>query len=669
MQEPSERQVLARLAEAAEEDQEAVVEAEEAKPPLAASGSANEPAAVAMAVVPCADEGLDSASDADSNVGEADCADIAEADAVERAAKPAEASGEEEPQIEQEAEAEEQEVADAGGNGSESSDDAEDEVEDEMLPVGVAAAGAAPVEEEGAVSETDVPTAEPLMICRRRLTGKQAAPWLSGEEAVEPQPKRRRLRHKQAPTGAWKTVATTGAARPRAEAAAKRACRAAAKPSKLCPGSAGSPCVFSTTRVGQPATITPKRGQTHCLFCSDRHLDALLGQQAGAQITKSLTALHLASIEQFELAIANLSSRKGEDFAEDFRARAMRSAKRAAARGLPKLSVREQWEAAVASRKFIGRLRKKELKEYRKQVLRDRASARRKIFFPEATKHHATVANEEDEISRMPQPPADIMENDSCLPAASCTDRAIQAENWCKHGSWQMCAKCHSVRPRPVKPIDLKKVANPTVKACSLCRRKESVPQPADIPEELQGLPQEVVHALRPLDVDTGAFEKAPMGYRVHTTMIRFAWSAQDVEDKIAALHKNRHRKLAKKAFEYLTADVNNSSYAEYIDKHREFQEQHPVAEEKTREEATQVHRRERSRMRIVATTLLGRQFSVRRSSEQQTKGDELLAGLGCRTTATAVRRSRMTTRKALSSRRAGTASGAALSRRSSALS
>ena len=86
-----------------------------------------------------------------------------------------------------------------------------------------------------------------------------------------------------------------------------------------------------------------------------------------------------------------------------------------------------------------------------------------------------------------------------------------------------------------------------------------------------------------PLDVDTGAFEKAPMGYRAHTTMIRFAWSAQDVEHKIAALEKNRHRKLAKKAFEYLTADVNNSSYAEFIDKHREFQEQHPEADEKKR--------------------------------------------------------------------------------------
>ena len=587
---PIREAVAARLAEAAEEEEPArEEEGEDADTvaPLAPAASADEPAAVATVVEPFADEGLDSASDADSNVGEADGAvslDIAEADAVERAAEPAEPSAEKEPQIEQAAEAEEEETADAAGDCvGESSDDAEDEVEHEMLPFGVAVAVAAPAEEGGAASEEDIPTAEPLMVCRRRLRGKQAAPWVSDDEAVEPLPKRRRLRHKQAPTRAWKTIATTGAARPRAEAAAKRESRTAVKPSKLCPGSAGGPCVFSTTRVGLPATITPKRGQTHCLFCSDRHLDALLGHQAGSQVTKSLTALHLVSVEQFELAIANLSRRKGEDFAEDFRARVMRSAKRTAARRAPKLSIQEQWEAAVASRRFMGRLRKKETKEHKKQVLRDRASARRKIFFPEETKHHATIANEEDEISRMPQPPADILDNDSCLPAASCTERAIQAERWCKHGSWQICSTCHSLRPRPFKPIDLKKVANPTVKACGLCRRKESVPQPADVPEELQGLPMEVVEALRSLDIDTGAFEKAPLGYRVHTTMIRFAWADQDVEDKIAALDKNRHRKLARKAFEYLTAGVNNSSYAEFIDKHREFQEKHPGAEEKTR--------------------------------------------------------------------------------------
>ena len=338
----------------------------------------------------------------------------------------------------------------------------------------------------------------------------------------------------------------------KAKSEAKRQGRT--RPFEHCPGTPGHKCVFSTVHLGEASAITPDRGQTHCLFCSDDHLDLLLAHQAGAQITKSLAAMRHLSEEQFELALANLASRRGEKFAEDFRARVVRTERRAAARRAPKLSIAEEWQAAIACRKFMGRLRKKELREHKKQVLRDRASARRKIFFPEEVKNHATAANEEDEVGRMPEPPADIMDNNSCLPAASRSERATRAEQWCKHGSWQICCSCRSLRPRPFRPGDLKRVAKPTVKACGLCRRKERVPQPEDIPEALQGLPREVVEALRPLDMDTGAFEKAPMGYRVHTTMIRFAWSDQDVEDKIAALAKNRHRKLAKKAFKYLTA-------------------------------------------------------------------------------------------------------------------
>ena len=568
--------VAARLAEAAEEEQEAALEGEDAVPPLAAAGSADEPAAGALAVEPCADEGLESASDADSNVGEADGAatlDIAEADALE-VAEPAEPSADKEPQVEAAPEVDVEPAADAT-DGGESSEDAENDVADGMLPVGAAVAVAVPAEEDDAASEEDIPTAEPLVVRRRRLRGKQPAPWISENEADAP-PKRRRLRQKQAPTGAWLL-------QPPPLAADRGQVQLRVRHDKECPGRADRPCVFSSIRLGQPSVINPKRGQIHCLFCSDEHLELLLTQQKGAQVTKSLAAIRALSDEQFELALANLASRRGQKFADDFRARVSRTEKRAAARREPKLSVQQQWQAAIASRKFIGRLRKKEIKEHKRQVLRDRASARRKVFFPEEMKRHANTANEEDEISRMPEPPADVMENDSCLPAASGTERAIQAEKWCKYGSWQICSTCHSVRPRPFKPIDLKKVATPTVKACGLCRRKEAVKQPEDVPEELQSLPQEVVEALRPLDIDTGAFEKAPMGYRVHTTMIRFAWSTVDVEDKIAALGKNRHRKLAKKAFEYLTADVNNSSYAEFIDRHREFQEQHPAADEKNR--------------------------------------------------------------------------------------
>ena len=147
-----------------------------------------------------------------------------------------------------------------------------------------------------------------------------------------------------------------------------------------------------------------------------------------------------------------------------------------------------------------------------------------------------------------------------------------------------MCATCHSLQPRPFRPVDLKHAAQPKVKECGLCKRKEKVPQPEDVPEELQQLPKEVIEALRPLDIDCGVFERAPQGYRVHTTMIRFAWSAEDVEEKIRKLVKNRHKKLAKKAFKHLTQEDDNvSSYIDFINKHREFLAAHPAAEEQKR--------------------------------------------------------------------------------------
>ena len=46
---------------------------------------------------------------------------------------------------------------------------------------------------------------------------------------------------------------------------------------------------------------------------------------------------------------------------------------------------------------------------------------------------------------------------------------------------------------------------------------------------------------MRPLDMDTGRFERAPHGYRVHTVMISFAWAcAKGVPEKIDALPKRK---------------------------------------------------------------------------------------------------------------------------------
>ena len=203
---------------------------------------------------------------------------------------------------------------------------------------------------------------------------------------------------------------------------------------------------------------------------------------------------------------------------------------------------------------------------------------RRKVFCPDRMRHRYSEANEQEEIALAP-PASDAASNDSGLPSPDISKRAEMAEKWCKFGSWQMCQTCRSMRPRPFWPGDLKRVAPPTVKKCGLCQRGVKVPQPSDVPQPLRELPREVVAALRPLDIDVGAYEKVAHGYRVHSSMIRFAWSAEDVEDKIAALETRRQRR----AFRYLLEDDCKSAYADFVEKHRLFLRARPRADERRR--------------------------------------------------------------------------------------
>lgn len=73
------------------------------------------------------------------------------------------------------------------------------------------------------------------------------------------------------------------------------------------------------------------------------------------------------------------------------------------------------------------------------------------------------------EVAALPLLADDVAENDTGLPAASEQEgRAKRVEQWCKHGSWQMCAMCGSMHPRPMRPMDVKRVAPPSIKKCGL---------------------------------------------------------------------------------------------------------------------------------------------------------------------------------------------------------
>ena len=113
-------------------------------------------------------ENLDSASDADSNVGEAEGAailDIDEADDALERAEPAKPSADKEPEFEAAPAVDVESAADATDHGGEeTSDDGEEDVEDEVLPAGAAVAVAMPAEEDDTTSEEDIPMAEPVVV-------------------------------------------------------------------------------------------------------------------------------------------------------------------------------------------------------------------------------------------------------------------------------------------------------------------------------------------------------------------------------------------------------------------------------------------------------------------------------------------------------------------------
>ena len=139
-------------------------------------------------------------------------------------------------------------------------------------------------------------------------------------------------------------------------------------------------------------------------------------------------------------------------------------------------------------------LSSKQKRAYAKKLQRDRATIRRKVFFPEKLRKHITdesVAKEEQELRDLGIHDADVAPNDSGLPGAD-AGKARNVELWCKHGSWQICRHCHSVHPKPLKPMDTKRMAPRTTKSCSHCRNGGYVPQPAHVPRQLRDLNDKV---------------------------------------------------------------------------------------------------------------------------------------------------------------------------------
>ena len=301
---------------------------------------------------------------------------------------------------------------------------------------------------------------------------------------------------------------------------------------KLCSSySEQVPCIFSPSKIGKPAR--PFVGDK-CLFCDVEKMKTACESIKGrGSVVRSLKAFR-AHYETHSYVYNSAMMRVPDERREKFQEEALKSKRgpprqrRTATATAQADTVAAQWTAALQHRKrAFKELGKEEVTAYKKRRTADRTRVTKKFFLD----------------NQLQQPEAkDIAENDAGLPAASSTDRAPFVEGYCKFGSWGICRDCHSLQPRPLEPLDTRRVAQAeiTAKACKQCRSKKWVPQPSDIPRPLRKLSLKMVRKLRPLEIDVGPIKKANNGYRMHSAMTRLSWGKLLVKDTIAKARATR---------------------------------------------------------------------------------------------------------------------------------
>ena len=359
--------------------------------------------------------------------------------------------------------------------------------------------------------------AGPLPLRRRPAAALAAA---VGAAVVQGAAVRRRLRGKQ--------PAADYMERPCAAAAAEhtRWHRCKGHPS-------GRPCRFAADGSGTAADGHQWRGTGQCSFCDKTKMDGALGTPKGRNIIlRMLKHWYQHARPIFEEAFSNSSLAELE---EEQRAQLRAQAAVPTAREV------------LARRGFVlAAATPQERQAYDAAVQNDRSYVRKK-FFPARKRvvRHAAMEWSHPITEEWQAQIQDAASNDAGLPAASASPAATALEKWCKHGSWDLCRTCASVQPRHLKEEALKK-QDGNIIVCKNCAKAEAkrawVPQPEEVPEPLRGLSRQELEALRPLDIDSGPVWKGEYGYYFHSSMIRFAWAEQDVEDKIGALDR-RSRK------------------------------------------------------------------------------------------------------------------------------
>lgn len=154
--------------------------------------------------------------------------------------------------------------------------------------------------------------------------------------------------------------------------------------------------------------------------------------------------------------------------------------------------------------------------------------------------------------------------------------KALAFREWCLKKSWRMCSQCGRMVKEKLRGSHLRGKTcrqKNELKACTYCKSHGKIgywaPAPDDQPLPLRKLVPEVVAALRPFNVHTGYFERAPHGYLVHTDMFRVSLKTVPVEEALQGLPKKQRRK-GQKALAYLLQS-KESSYSGFARLHRSF--------------------------------------------------------------------------------------------------
>ena len=271
-----------------------------------------------------------------------------------------------------------------------------------------------------------------------------------------------------------------------------------------------------------------KKDLQPCIFCDPEKLKEVHKMKNRA-VTEALLKLLRYKTERLEPSFAFIMEHLGEEAEKDYRKRVDRADREAHRRANPKLSIEEQWKEALENRNVAAPIPTETTKSDYKDWIRDDVRMRDQKF-------------------------AEVFE-EGVDKEAWMTPLARSFEQWATYGSWAMCKKCHTLEKRPFLPADVTrpKIRKAWIEKCKHCRKGigYAATQWEDIPVPLRNLPEEVLHALRPMDVDIGVYRRGNFGYREHTDMIRFRWKPKAVDEAISDLSE-KHFGIAMEAWDYL---------------------------------------------------------------------------------------------------------------------